>query len=186
MEDFLLKAGKLLVAEPFMMDNTFKRAVILLCEHDDVLGSIGFLLNRSIKIKMKDLMSDFPEFEGTIYHGGPVAPDTLHFVHTKGDILEDSIEICKGVYWGGKFEQLKFLIESKLILPKDIKFFLGYSGWSEGQLDEEMKGKSWILADADFNYVFTLPHKKLWSKVLSNLGNSFSVIGDMTDSVSLN
>jgi putative transcriptional regulator len=187
MANFDLKAGKLLVAEPFMMDKTFKKAVLLLCEHDQQLGSIAFILNKPLSgIKMENLMGDFPEFEGTIFYGGPVADDTLHYVHTKGDILEDSVDIGDGIYWGGNFDKLKFLIENKLITPKDIRFYLGYSGWSPGQLDDEMKYKSWIITNSDFNYVFSSNHKKLWTKVLNNLGNSFSIIGDLSDSVSLN
>ncbi|HPQ22495.1 MAG TPA: YqgE/AlgH family protein, partial [Saprospiraceae bacterium] len=116
----------------------------------------------------------------------PVATDTLHYVHTKGDVLDNSVDLGDGVYWGGDFSKLVFLIENKIITRKDIKFFLGYSGWSEGQLVEEMETKSWVITDMDFNYIFDINFNKLWSKVLNNMGNGYAVIGDMTEAVSLN
>ncbi|HPQ22220.1 MAG TPA: YqgE/AlgH family protein, partial [Saprospiraceae bacterium] len=126
-----LGAGKLLVAEPFMMDSVFKRTVLLLCEHDQKLGSIGYILNKPLEVKLKNLIPELSDFNVPVHYGGPVATDTLHYVHTKGDVLDNSVDLGDGVYWGGDFSKLVFLIENKIITRKDIKFFLGYSGWSE-------------------------------------------------------
>jgi putative transcriptional regulator len=133
-----------------------------------------------------DLIEDFPEFESEVFFGGPVQTDTIHYVHSVGDLLEGSRLVVDGIYWGGDFEKLKFLITSKLILPDNIRFFVGYSGWSEGQLNDEMVYGSWVLADMDANYLFKSKPKNLWKQVMYNKGNTFTVIAQMPDSFTLN
>jgi len=181
-----IRKGVVLLAEPFMQDPNFKRAVILLTEHTSKEGSVGFILNKPIKIKINDLIDDFPEIESTVYYGGPVAKETLHYIHNVGDILDDSVKISQGVYWGGDYEKLKFLISSRLVKAEHIRFFLGYSGWSSGQLMDEMEYGSWVLAHMDTNYAFKTRHYELWSKVMKNKGGNFKVIGEMPDTSFLN
>ena len=123
----MIRSGQVLIAEPFMLDPYFKRAVVLLCEHHDE-GTLGFILNKNIDMGINDLMSDFPKFDAEIFYGGPVQTDNLHYVHDLGDLLEDSIKIAEGVWWGGDFEQLKFLIGQQVIQPATTRFFVGYSG----------------------------------------------------------
>ena len=103
-----------------------------------------------------------------------------------GDLLEDSQEVVPGVFWGGDFEKLKFLIGRGLITERDIRFFVGYSGWSEGQLQSEIDYGSWVPATMDRNYLFNSPPEKLWSQVMGNKGDLFEVIADMPDSASFN
>ncbi len=178
--------GVVLLAEPFMMDPNFKRAVILLTEHTSKEGAVGFILNKPIKVKINELIDDFPEIESQVYFGGPVAPETLHYIHDVGDILDDSVKISRGVYWGGDFEKLKFLIDSKLVQSHNIRFFLGYSGWSPGQLMDEMEYGSWIASHMDTNYAFKTKYNEMWSQVMRHKGGSFAVISEMPDSAFLN
>jgi len=180
-----IRAGKLLVAEPFMLDPNFKRAVILICEHGDH-GTTGFILNKSLDIKIHELIADFPESNAPVHVGGPVAVDSVHYLHNVGDLLENSLEISPGIYWGGDFEKLKFLMENGVIKDNNIKFFVGYSGWSEGQLEEEMKELTWLVDDMDANYLFRIKPFVLWQTVLHNKGNTYTVIAQMPDSLSLN
>ena len=180
------RKGKLLLAEPFMQDGNFKRSVVLLCDHTIHEGTVGFILNKPIDMNIEELVGEFPEFESQVYYGGPVANDTLHYVHDVGDILDNSIEVSKGVYWGGDFEKLKFLIKSDLIKPHNIRFFLGYSGWSAGQLDAEMEIGSWVIAKMDPNYLFKISANQLWESILKNKGNIYSVISQVPDSNNLN
>ncbi|MEM6770987.1 MAG: YqgE/AlgH family protein, partial [Bacteroidota bacterium] len=126
------------------------------------------------------------EFAGNLYYGGPVGTDTIHYLHAKGDLLEGSDEISPGVFWGGDYEQLKFLIRQELIQPKDIRFFVGYSGWSENQLQEELNIGSWVTAPMFANYLFKSNPTKLWSQVMDNKGSTFSVIAEMEDGPSYN
>ena len=186
MKNSKLKAGTVLLAEPFMMDSNFKRSVVLLCEHDNEQGTVGFILNKPLHIKVNELIQDFPEVEANVYFGGPVATDTVHYIHNVGDLLDGSIQVARGVHWGGDYEKLKFLIDSKLILPHNIRFFVGYSGWSEGQLIEEMQLKSWIMTEMFANYLFKSKAKLLWQQIMFNLGSTFSVISQIPESHSLN
>jgi putative transcriptional regulator len=176
-----IAAGSLLVAEPFMDDPHFRRAVVLICEHHKE-GSIGFILNKPVGMNVSRLLNDFPDFKAEIFYGGPVHTDSIHYVHTKGDLIQNSIEISNGLYWGGDFEEIKFCIQNELITTHDIKFFVGYSGWGEGQLVEEMEIKSWIITEPDKNYVFskTNESKQLWKKVLEDMGEQHSVIAQMS------
>jgi len=175
-----VKKGRVLLAEPFMLDQNFKRAVILLCEHE-MDGSLGFILNKPLEMTVNELIADFPEFEAPVFYGGPVKTDTIHYIHSVGDLLEDSKQIARGVYWGGNFDQLKSLIKSGLIEPRDIRFFVGYSGWDLGQLAEEMKIRSWVLANMDTNYVFSNKTKNLWQNIMRNKGDAYSVIAQMPE-----
>lgn len=180
-----ISTGKILLAEPFMEDPNFKRSVVLLCEHND-LGSLGFILNRPLNTTIDELMDDFPEFNATVYYGGPVQTNTVHYIHTKGDILDESISIENGLYWGGDFDKLKFLISTQLIGPSDIRFFVGYSGWSERQLADETSYGSWIVSKMDPNYLFRVGHQDLWSYALANKGDVYSVIAQMPEHISQN
>ena len=170
-----------MLAEPFMLDPNFKRSVILLTEHSDEEGSLGFILNKPIALKINELVEDFPEIEAPVHFGGPVAPETLHYIHDVGDILDESVHIARNIYWGGDFEKLKFLISSKLIQPRNIRFFLGYSGWSPGQLKDEMEYGSWVVAHMDANYAFKTKYQEMWRQVMRHKGGNFSVIADMPD-----
>ncbi|MEP7269640.1 MAG: YqgE/AlgH family protein [Saprospiraceae bacterium] len=182
----IISNGKLLLAEPFMLDPHFQKAVVMLTEHDQENGTVGFILNKPLKVKINDMVHDFPEIEALLHYGGPVAHDTLHYLHNVGDLLEESVQIMRGVYWGGNFEKLKFLIEQQLIGPENIRFFTGYSGWTSGQLEEEMGIGSWILADGDANYIFKVHALRLWKRILDDKGNTFSVISEMPDQLNWN
>lgn len=178
-------AGQILLAEPFMTDPNFKRSAVVLCEHTDE-GSLGFVLNKEIDMQVNDLMADFPDFDCPIYFGGPVATDTIHFMHNVGDLLEGSQKVSEGVWWGGEFEKLKFLVESNLIQPENVRFFVGYSGWSGGQLKEELHTGSWVIADLDANYIFKASPDELWERIMKDKGDRYSVISQVPDNANWN
>lgn len=179
--------GKILLAEPYMLDPNFRRAAILLCEHDNESGgSLGFIFNKPLQTNIDELIPDFPEFKAEVHFGGPVQTDTIHYVHSVGDLLDDSVKVCKGVYWGGDFEKLKFLIESKLIKPSQIRFFVGYTGWSKNQLQGEMSAGTWVMADMHANYLFRSKQFKLWREIMYSKGNIYTVIASMPDEINWN
>lgn len=182
-----LENGQLLVADPFMQDQFFQESVILLVDHHSS-GSIGFILNKPMRRNVKDFISDFPDFPGPVYLGGPVENNSLHYVHNAGELLEGSIEISSGIYWGGDFHQLKFLITNKVIKPRDIKFFVGYAGWESGQLAEEMTEENvWHIMNSNKNYIFS--HDKesiLWQTILSHKKESLGLLASLPSRSSLN
>lgn len=175
----------MLLAEPFLADPYFRRSVVLLCEHHEK-GSIGFILNKSIDMKINDLMSNFPDFDADVFYGGPVQTDTLHYVHNVGELLEESVKVADGVWWGGDFEKLKLLVKAELVQPSNIRFFVGYSGWSQGQLHEELEHGSWLLTDTDANYVFRTKPRQLWSQAMYNKGDKYEIIAHMPDALQWN
>lgn len=184
--DSAISDSRLVLASPFMLDPHFKRAVILMCEHSKEDGSLGYILNKQMGLKLNGILAEFPDFDADVYYGGPVSTDTLHYIHTLGDLLPESVKISEGVFWGGDFEELKQLVNMNMIEPKDIRFFIGYTGWSAGQLQAEMREHSWLLGNIDANFVFKLFNKNLWKKVLESEGDSLGVISDIPEDFSWN
>ena len=179
------KAGQLLVATPLLNDPNFKRGVILLCEHN-ADGTFGFIINRRLESTILDVIPDFPIENVPLYLGGPVQTDTVYFLHTKGNLIEGSIDIGNGIYWGGNFEQLKLSIESNLITENDLRFFIGYSGWSPGQLKDELDEKSWVVTGNKYEYVFNNEPELLWSDIAKDFGGEFSIAALFPENPSLN
>lgn len=177
--------GRILVSEPYLPDPNFERTIILLCEHNDE-GSFGFIMNKPSVAKLGDVMQDLQEIDAPVFIGGPVQQDTLHYIHRLPD-LEDSIEVIEGIYWGGNFEQLVSLIETKQVAASDIKFFLGYSGWSAGQIDEELKEDSWIVSDkVNEELLFDIKAEAMWQYALKRMGGRFSVYSNYPQDPRLN
>jgi len=178
--------GVLLLSEPFMLDPNFKRSVVFLSEHNEEDGTVGFILNKSMNMTLEEVMPDVDNFKAELFYGGPVQPDTLHFLHNLGDLLEGSVHVIDDVYWGGNFEELKVMIQQKVVSPDNFKFFLGYSGWSPGQLEDELKEKSWIITKAISDYVFKNMPQSLWKKVLQNMGGEYKLIATFPEDPTLN
>ena len=179
------KAGKILISEPFLNDYYFGRSVILLTEHSQE-GSVGFVLNKPIKIALNELLKDFPKFDSLISAGGPVKPDTIHYIHTLGDFLPDSIMITNGIYWGGDFVELKKLIKSGLIKKDQIRFFVGYSGWSANQLDNELKINSWLVSSLDVDTIMKKNEPSIWSESVLQLGDEYKIWLNFPENPKLN
>lgn len=168
-------AGTLLIADPFLKDPNFLRTVIFLCEHQEA-GSLGFVLNRAYKNTLDELI---PEMEGhplPVFFGGPVQLDTIHFLHQYPDKVPGSIKVIDGIYWGGEFERVIDLIKDGSIEPNKIRFFIGYSGWSDGQLANELKEKSWLTVNATRKLVFHRKIEDIWKDALKHLGGDFEMM----------
>lgn len=105
MTDLKPNKGKLLIAEPALTgDVSFNRSVVLLAEHNDE-GSVGFILNKPLEYYINDLISEI-SLPFQVYNGGPVEQDNLYFIHRVPELIENSIEISDGIYWGGDFEKI--------------------------------------------------------------------------------
>lgn len=178
--------GSLLVAEPFMQDSNFRRSVILVTDHTDDEGTVGFIINKPLTVQISELVEDFPEIDALAYYGGPVSTNTIHYIHNVGLLLEGSTEIAPGVYWGGDFEKLKFLIAHEMIKGENIRFFVGYSGWSPGQLIDELDAHSWITTEVHANYLFKSKPSRLWNQVMHHKGDVYSVLAQLPEQPNLN
>lgn len=169
------ESGTILIANPHLEDPNFQRTVVFLCEHNEH-GSFGFVLNRKLEYTVDELVPELGDFKLPVYEGGPVELNTLHFIHQYPDEIEESKQILQGIYWGGNFQKLIELINAGTIDPSKVKFFLGYSGWGEGQLGFEMEEKTWIVADANEKFLFSTHEKELWKEVLNHLGGEYKLI----------
>ena len=166
------ETGNLLVSQPYLGDPNFEQSVILLTEHGEG-GTVGFVLNHKVEITLNDIVLNFPDFESDVYNGGPVRQDNLYFIHSKGDLLPGSQKINDNLWWGGDVEPLKELIGAGLIQTNEIRFFLGYSGWSEGQLFDELRDNSWLIVDGSkFDLLHESP-QHLWKNILLKSGGEY-------------
>ena len=180
-----LQAGVLLISPPMQWDPNFHRTVIFLCEHSEG-GSFGLILNRSLSLVMEQVFEDLDGFTEEIGWGGPVQPETLHFLHRMPDIIPGGDEILQGIHWGGDFEVLKDGVRSGTINPEDVRFFLGYAGWSAGQLLDEVNAGGWIVSDSNERVIFDTAEKVLWSASLRQMGGSYAVLANFPEHPSLN
>lgn len=177
-EKFSVSNGDLLISEPYLPDPNFERTVILICEHNEE-GSFGFVLNKPSLLKLEDVLDEVQGFDTTLYTGGPVQQNTLHFIHKTQGLFSDFREIKEGVYWGGNFDELLSFINIRKINPDDFRFFIGYSGWGAKQLEDELEENSWIVyKNATPEQIFGMSPDNLWRSVLKSMGGEYRAMSN--------
>ena len=174
--------GKILISQPLMSDGCFRRSVVLLTDYSPN-GAIGFILNKWLQISLDDVMEDSPS-DSQLSIGGPVAANTLHYLHTFGNI-PDVIEIVNGIYWGGDFATIRKYLSLSVMKPEDIRFFLGYSGWTGGQLDGELKSDSWLVGDLPASQILR-PSRDLWHDSVNSMGDEYKQWANFPENPILN
>jgi putative transcriptional regulator len=184
-EDKIPEKGKILISEPFLPDTFFNRSIVFLTDHTEE-GSVGFILNKKLEIKVCDAISGFDDWEETLNMGGPVAPDTLHYLHTLGEEIDGSVNIQGNIWWGGDIDTIRKLITFNHIKESQIRFFLGYSGWSAGQLERELKENSWVIAKIRSDAVMTSRGQDSWRKILKGLNSKYRIWADFPESPEMN
>jgi putative transcriptional regulator len=157
--------GKALIAEPFLQDSYFKRSVVLLTEHSDE-GSLGFVLNNPIDFRIEEILKGFPPIDSLISIGGPVRTDTVHYIHTVGHMIPDSLEVMSDIFWGGDLETIRSGVQEGWISSHQIRFFVGYASWYPGQLAKEIDENSWLVTDIDRLDVMHGTDFRLWESIL--------------------
>lgn len=170
-----IASGTLLIADPFLKDPNFMRTVVFLCDHASS-GTFGFVINRKHNVTVGELIPDLEGCDFPVFYGGPVQPDSVYFLHTRPDIVGEGQEIKDGIFWGGNFEQLAIYIRNKEILSNQVRFFIGYSGWGEGQLDDEMKDKSWLTTGGNRKLVFHRNENLIWEDAIKQIGGEYEQI----------
>jgi putative transcriptional regulator len=185
MSEIDIRAGTLLVAPPALDDPNFNRAVVLLCEHTDE-GSFGLVLNRPLEATPSDLVDGMDGYTGRLNLGGPVQTDTLHYLHRHGDTVTDAVGITDGVMWGGDFELIRAMIAADATSEADLRFYLGYAGWSAGQLQAELDQGGWFLTDAHPEDVFIPDSDALWRSVLRRMGGEYAILANFPDDPRMN
>lgn len=178
-------SGRILISEPFMIDPNFKRSVIILAEYSD-MGGVGFVLNHQSNLNLKDVFPEINNSDLPIFIGGPVGNDTLHLIHRCPDKIDGGIEIWDGVFWGGDIDQVKELAKQHGLQQNEIKFFVGYSGWTEGQLDIELIENAWIVANKFNSDMLFANEENLWKEVVISLGDRYAHIANFPENPTLN
>jgi putative transcriptional regulator len=167
------KQGSILISEPSLRDFYFRQSVILLAEHNEE-GSFGVIINKPIEARLKDIIKGFSGYNLPVYLGGPVKTDSIFFIHTRDDV-EQSLPIMHGLYWGGDLDHIREMLKTKIMHPQDIRFFVGYSGWSPNQLDREILEKSWVLSQTTVTEIIHANPELLWSNYLKNMGMDYAI-----------
>jgi putative transcriptional regulator len=184
-EDKIPEKGKILISEPFLPDTFFNRSIVYLADHTPE-GSVGFILNKKLDIKVCDAISGFDSWQEFLSMGGPVAPDTLHYLHNLGERIPKSVWVDESIYWGGDIDFIRKLINEGKIRKSQIRFFLGYSGWSAGQLERELKENSWVIARVKTDIVLNNPVENTWKRVLRTFNNKYRMWADFPESPDMN
>ena len=179
------QTGRILISEPSLRDMYFHRSVVLLADHNTD-GSFGIILNKPLEVRLNDILKDFPHFDTEVYLGGPVSTSNLFFLHSKGDLIRNSQLIKDDLYWGGEMDDLKNLLDAGIIGKEDIRFFIGYSGWSENQLIEELQETSWLVANPSIQDLINTPPSEMWKASVSRLGKEYELWANFPDDPSLN
>mgnify|MGYP003346810623 CR=1 FL=1 len=174
--------GRLLLSEPMLADPNFERTLILLCEFDED-GAFGFVLNKPSESLVADLIDAEGQEDKWAFIGGPVQQDSLHFIHSY-DGVDGAQEILTGIFWGGDFETV---LEKSRLYPDSVRFFVGYSGWAAGQLEDELKENAWIVSDkADSRLIFDTNPEVMWQEAVSRLGGRFTLYANYPTDPRLN
>lgn len=183
-ENLTPKQGRILISEPLLSDTYFKRSVVFITEYSDK-GAVGFVLNKPVDLPINEVLADFPNFKAKVYIGGPVAKDTIHFLHTLGELVPNSVHVVGNIYWGGDFDSLKELINEGIVQPDQVRFFLGYSGWSPNQLEGEIEDNAWLVATVEPSKVM-LADNDIWKKTLEQLGKKYKVWANFPENPAMN
>lgn len=176
--------GTLLIARPNLMADVFNRSVVLITEHNEN-GTVGFVLNKSIHIPLYEFLQDI-DSEEMVFEGGPVNHENLFFLHSRPDLISHSEEIKNGIYWSGNYKDVQIAINSGILSAQEIRFYLGYSGWSPKQLEREISQNAWTVIN-DFNFhIFDEWDSNLWQKLMNELGGENLIWSNMPENPALN
>jgi len=177
--------GQLLLDSGQLRGSFFQRTVVLICEHN-AEGAFGLVLNRSSGSKIGEMVvTDMPDSlkEYTLYLGGPVQTGALSFLHS--DTFVSDANVMPNLALGHSIETLTEIAES-FSPTRKVKMFAGYSGWSPGQLEDEMARKAWLTYPASLELVLDTDPAMLWQKVLQAMGPEYKLLSMMPEDLSLN
>ena len=170
--------GSLLVATPALLDPNFMRAVVLVAEHGES-GAMGVILNRPSETSVGDAVPELAPLAGheePVFVGGPVATDSLLALGEVND-PGDASELVLG--------DVGF-VQSPDVEVRRGRVFVGYAGWSAGQIEAELEEQSWIVVPAEPDDVFSAEPAGLWSDVLRRQGGGLALLASMPLDPSLN
>lgn len=171
-------SGALLVAEPFLSESYFKHSVVCLVDYNERDGGLGLVMNHLTHYRMPDILPQVVRTDATqaipVFCGGPMSEDRLFYIHTLGpEIISNSSELTPGVYVGGSFEDALDYINSGYPTEGKIRFFVGYSGWGSGQLEEEIKANTWAVTEMPDKGLLDGSKDGYWHKTVRGMGRKY-------------
>ena len=175
-------AGSLLIAHPSLLDPNFRKGVIFLSAHDAEEGSFGIMLNRPAGRTVSEVLPGKelgPLGAVPLCLGGPVATDQLIFADFRWNADEKRFD-CRH-HLGLEEAQ-----ESAEIDPHGIRAFVGYAGWSKGQLEAELAQHAWLVKRPERDLLNPQRSPTLWRDVLKSFGPWFQLVGEAPENPSLN
>ena len=171
------RGGDLLIAEPFMDENYFSHSVISVIDYEPKGGAMGVVLNHQSPSMLSDVLDDVDiKVDMPVYCGGPLALDRLFFLHNLGsDIIPGARPYAPGMFVGGDFDAIIEYINSGYPTDGRVRFFVGYSGWDEGQLEQELAEGTWAIDHWSGSPAELLKDSgdTFWHKTVRNLGEPY-------------
>lgn len=178
--------GSLLLSEPFLHDEHFRRTVVLLTEHNEE-GSTGFIMNRLSTSSTDELVPGLFNRNLPVYYGGPVEGNTLHLLFKSDVPIVNAYQLKDDLWWGGNIDTINLLLDEHQIKENEIRVFLGYSGWSPEQLENEIKEKAWWTTDIQKTHIlFKHDPDKMWAELVKTFGKDFAHLANPPEDPFLN
>jgi len=174
-------AGQLLLAHPAMKDDNFRRAVVLMSVHNTE-GAMGVVINRPMGRQLGELESEFafgPLAGVPIYHGGPVEPKQLIIAAWRWLDDQQTFQL----HFGIEPDKANELLATPGVT---VRAFLGYSGWGKGQLENEMKHRTWFVAPVDSDVLGRCDGPDLWRLILGGMDPELKLLADEPEDPELN
>lgn len=175
--------SQMLIAMPGMADPNFARSVTLMCQHTEE-GAIGITINRVSDFTLGEILDQLNiscEVDGirddAVLEGGPVNRDRGFVLHSPLAGFESSLAISEDIMVTTSRDILQALADGKG--PDRYIVALGYAGWGDGQLEEEMRENAWLSVPADSAIVFESAIADRWVKAVSTLGVDISNLHDV-------
>ena len=140
----IITAGQHIKSTPLLAGTIFENTNLLICEVNEN-GAWGFITNTIFPRKLNELVEFQHCHPFPLYEGGPVEQEKLFFIHQRPDLIEGGKHIAGQYYWGGDFKQAINHINAQTIHENELQLFLGYCGWDEQQLQQEIEEGSWEL-----------------------------------------
>ena len=169
--------GSLLVAEPFLKDKFFRHGVVSVIDYLPREGATGVVMNHRTDYKLHELLDNVDiKTHVPVFCGGPLGQDRLFFLHSLGpDIVPDAREYAPGLYVGGDFDTIINYVNAGYATEGNVRFFIGYSNWVKGQLEQELDDAVWAAAPAPENAgsILTSSGDSYWHRAVRGLGEQY-------------
>ncbi len=181
-----ISKGCLLLADPSIInDPYFNRAIVIITEknQDEI---VGFIINKPLEFNLDDLFKGLGK-DLEVFNGGPVNKENLYYIHNVPELIRNSLEISKNLFWGGDFTDVKNCIKEKKLRMNNIRFFSGYSGWTLDQLNNEIKEKAWVITNNRFgDKILESKSNEFWKNEIKMLGDEYIIWSNAPENPKLN